>query len=282
MQNLFLLNYQFHLILLIVIAIEAFLVWRSGRKYSWSESICSLWINVGQIIINKTIFKIYQLALLTWAWHYRWFTIPIDRVWSILLLFAGLEFCYYWHHRAAHRVRWVWATHAVHHSVRYFNLSAAYRLGWTSWLSGNIFFFMPLCWLGFPPLAVIFGLSLNLIYQFWLHTELIPQLGILDRWLNTPSNHRVHHAANCQYIDKNYGGVTMVFDRLFGTYEPEQQNNPPIYGLTKPIHSQQSLVIVCHEWVRLFQDLSKTKNWRQFVQCALRSPDWYDRSMTDV
>jgi sterol desaturase/sphingolipid hydroxylase (fatty acid hydroxylase superfamily) len=276
-QHLFLLNYQFHLIFLGLIAIEAFFVWQSGRKYSLSESICSLWMNIGQIIINKILIKIYHLAILTWVWHYRWFTISIDSAWSVLLLFMGLEFCYYWHHRAAHRVRWVWATHAVHHSVRYFNLSAAYRLGWTSWLSGNIFFFMPLCLLGFSPLVVIAGLSLNLIYQFWLHTEVVPRLGILELWLNTPSNHRVHHASNSEYIDKNYGGVTMIFDRLFGTYQPEQVNNPLVYGLTQPIPSQNPFVVAFYEWGRLYQDFKKSRNWQHIFQYAFYSPDWTDK-----
>jgi sterol desaturase/sphingolipid hydroxylase (fatty acid hydroxylase superfamily) len=278
MENL--LNYRIHWIFLTLIAIEAFFVWRSGRKYSWQESVASFWINIGQIVINKTVVKSFQLGILAWIWNYHLFIIPTNKVWGMLSLFIGLEFCYYWHHRAAHRIRWVWATHSVHHSVKYFNLSAAYRLGWTGLLSGNIFFFIPLCWLGFPPLAVVIGLSLSLIYQLWIHTELVPKLGILELLLNTPSNHRVHHAANSQYIDKNYGGVTMIFDRLFNTYEPEQETNPPVYGLTKPIYSHNPLVIAFHEWVSLCGDLSNTRNWQQFLKCAFYSPDWYEKSVS--
>jgi sterol desaturase/sphingolipid hydroxylase (fatty acid hydroxylase superfamily) len=276
MENI--LSYHIHWIFLIAIAVEALILWHSGNKYSWRESIASFWINIGQIVINKTIVKTFHLALLTGVWHYRLFTIAVNNIWVILLLFVGLEFCYYWHHRASHRVRWIWATHAVHHSVRYFNLSASYRLGWTGWLSGSIFFYLPLCWLGFPPMAVMIGLTLNLLYQFWIHTELIPKLGIVDLFLNTPSNHRVHHAANSQYIDKNYGGVTMVFDRLFGTYEPEQA--PPIYGLTKPINSHNPIVIAFHEWGKLIQDLGHTHSLRQFLQCIFFSPDWFEKSLS--
>jgi sterol desaturase/sphingolipid hydroxylase (fatty acid hydroxylase superfamily) len=276
MENI--LSYHIHWIFLIVIAVESMILWHSGSRYSWRESIASFWINIGQIMINKTIVKTFHLALLTGIWQYRLFTIPVNNIWGILILFVSLEFCYYCHHRASHRVRWIWATHAVHHSVRYFNLSASYRLGWTGLLSGNIFFYLPLCWLGFSPVAVIIGLTLNLLYQFWIHTELIPKLGIVDLFLNTPSNHRVHHAANSQYIDKNYGGVTMLFDRLFGTYEPEQA--PPIYGLTKPINSHNPIVIAFHEWGRLYQDLGRTHNLRQFLQCALFSPDWFEKSLS--
>jgi sterol desaturase/sphingolipid hydroxylase (fatty acid hydroxylase superfamily) len=270
-------RYHIYWIFLILIAIEALLIWRSGRKYSVSEGIASFWINLGQIVVNQALLKYWHLGVLTWVWQYRIYTIPIDNGWSLLGFFFCLEFFFYWQHRCSHRIRWVWATHAVHHSVEYFNLSAAYRVGVTGWLSGNILFFMPLCWLGFPPVAVITGLVLNLVYQFWLHTELIPKLGILDLIFNTPANHRVHHGSNSQYIDKNYGGVLILFDRLFGTYQSEQA--APIYGLTKPIDSHNPLVIVSHEWVRLYQDLCHTRNWQQFLQCAFYSPDWYDKSI---
>jgi sterol desaturase/sphingolipid hydroxylase (fatty acid hydroxylase superfamily) len=270
-------RYHVYWIFLILIAIEALLVWQSGRKYSVSESVASFWINVGQIVINQALVKSLHLGILTGVWQYRLFTISIDNGWNLLTLLIGLEFCYYWQHRCSHRIRWIWATHAVHHSVKYFNLSAAYRIGWTGWLSGNILFFLPLCWLGFPPLAVTTGLALNLIYQFWLHTELIPQLGMLELIFNTPAHHRVHHASNSQYIDKNYGGVLIVFDRLFGTYQAEQE--APIYGLTKPINSHNPLVIATHEWVRLYQDLCRIRNWQQFLRCVCYSPDWQEPSI---
>jgi sterol desaturase/sphingolipid hydroxylase (fatty acid hydroxylase superfamily) len=272
MESIF--SYHIQRIFWSAIAIEAFLVWCSGRQYSWRESMASLGINIGQIAINRTITKTIHLALLTWAWNHRWFSIALDNIGTLLLLFIGLEFCYYWQHRASHRVRWLWATHGVHHSIQYFNLSAAYRLGWTGLLSGNILFFMPLCWLGFPPIAVVAGLALNLIYQFWIHTELVPKLGWLDSIFNTPSNHRVHHASNEQYIDKNYGGVLIVFDRLFGTYTPEQDGHQPIYGWTKPIHSHNPLLIISHEWCRLFQDFRQAPSWKVMIQYACYSPDW--------
>jgi sterol desaturase/sphingolipid hydroxylase (fatty acid hydroxylase superfamily) len=270
-------RYHVYWLFLILIAIEALLVWQSGRKYSVSESVASFWINIGQIVINQGIVKSWHLGILTWIWQHRLLTIPLNSGWSFLGLFIGLEFCYYWQHRYSHRVRWAWATHAVHHSVKYFNLSASYRIGWTGWLSGNILFFLPLCWLGFPPIAVVAGLALNLIYQFWIHTELIPKLGILELIFNTPANHRVHHASNSQYIDKNYGGVLIVFDRLFGTYQSEQE--APIYGLTKPIDSHNPWVIASHEWTRLYQDLCHTRNWQQFFHCAFYSPDWFEKSV---
>ena len=136
-------------------------------------------------------------------------------------------------------MRWFWATHAVHHSPNEFNLGIAYRFGWTGRLAGNAVFFVPMIWLGFPPKAVFAALALNLLYQFWLHTEWVPKLGWLEYVLNTPSHHRVHHASNADYIDRNYGGVLIVFDRLFGTFAAERDDLPCRYGLVTPLVSHQ-------------------------------------------
>jgi sterol desaturase/sphingolipid hydroxylase (fatty acid hydroxylase superfamily) len=259
-------------VLLIAIAIEVVLA--SGRRdriYSWQESLNSLGIF---IIHNLTqvLFMFLPTGMLLFAWQHRIFTMPMDRWWSIPLLFISLEFCYYWYHRAAHQIRWLWATHAVHHSVRYFNLSAAYRLGWTGWLSGNIIFFMPLSWLGFEPSAIGIGLSLNLAYQFWIHTELIPNLGMLEWVLNTPAHHRVHHASNQEYLDRNFGGVLIIFDRLFGTFTAERSDLAITYGLTHQPTSQNPFKIALNEWERIFKDLAIAKSWHQRLRVILGSP----------
>lgn len=250
-------------ILLVLILLEAILI-QHGRKstFSWRESLTSLAIAIGHRI-TKTLFGMVSIAAFFFIWRHRLLTIPLDKGWTILFLFLGIEFCYYWYHRAAHEIRWLWATHAVHHSAQYLNLSAAYRLGWTGWLSGNFLFFTPLCGLGFHPLAVAAGLELSLMYQFWIHTELVPKLGWLEEVFNTPSHHRVHHASNPEYIDRNYGGVLIIFDRLFGTYTPEQPAPRPIYGLTHPVRSYNPAIIAFHEWGRLFQDLMTAKTWRK-------------------
>jgi sterol desaturase/sphingolipid hydroxylase (fatty acid hydroxylase superfamily) len=259
-------------ILLAIVLLEAMVIQRSGKStFSWKESLASLGIAIGHRITNA-VFGGISIAAFFLAWQHRLFTIPLERGWAILLLFVGIEFCYYWHHRAAHEIRWLWATHAVHHSARHLNLSAAYRLGWTGWLSGNFLFFLPLCWLGFHPIAVATGLGLNLIYQFWIHTELIGQLGWWEWILNTPSHHRVHHAANLEYIDRNYGGVLIVFDRLFGTFAAEEPHRPLIYGLTHPLRSYNPITIALHEWRRLFRDLKIAKSWRDRYRTILGRP----------
>lgn len=252
--------------------LEAILIQHSRKStFSWKESLTSLGIAIGHRIAN-TVFGAISIAAFSFVWQRRLLTVPLDRGWAILLLFLGLEFFYYWYHRTAHEIRWLWATHAVHHSARYLNLSAAYRLGWTGWLSGNFLFFIPLCWLGFHPIAVATGLGLNLMYQFWIHTELIPKLGWLEWIFNTPSHHRVHHASNREYIDRNYGGVLIIFDRLFGTFTAEQPNRRHIYGLTHPIRSYNPATIAFYEWGRLFQDLRVAKTWRDRCWAILGRP----------
>ena len=151
--------------------------------------------------------------------------------WSIVLLFVGLEFFYYWYHRTSHTSRWFWAAHSVHHSPNQLNLAAAYRLGWFGKFTGTSLFFTPLVFLGFTPTVVLSALFLNLLYQFWLHADWIPRLGWLEYVFNTPSSHRVHHARNPEYLDANYGGVLIVFDRLFGTYIAERDDVRCDYGL---------------------------------------------------
>lgn len=233
---------------------EMFLLGRSSSpRFSWAESWASLGVAIGHRFTNYFATGV-TLAIYYWAWELRPWTIPLNNCWAIGGLFGGLEFCYYWYHRAAHQYRWLWATHSVHHSSRYFNLSAAYRLGWTGLLSGNFLFFLPLCWLGFHPLAVMTGLGLNLLYQFWIHTELIPKLGPLEWIFNTPSHHRVHHAANPEYVDRNYGGVLILCDRLFGTFTAERPQLRPRYGLTDQWYSTNPVAIACHEWHRMWTD----------------------------
>jgi sterol desaturase/sphingolipid hydroxylase (fatty acid hydroxylase superfamily) len=188
-------------------AIEAGVLWWMRRIYDWRAALASLTdLLVRQYVVY--VYLAFGLAdpLIGWAVQHRVATIPVGTAGSIALLFVGQEFCYYWFHRCSHRVRFFWASHAVHHSTNRFNLSAAYRFGWVGRLIGTNAFFVPLIWLGFPPRAVFITLNLGLLYQFWIHTDWVPRLGPLDWILNTPSHHRVHHAANPEYLDKNYGG----------------------------------------------------------------------------
>jgi sterol desaturase/sphingolipid hydroxylase (fatty acid hydroxylase superfamily) len=264
--------YSVYPILLIIILLEVILIHRSHKSiFPWKESLTSLGVAMGHRITSN-VFGVIPIGVYSFVWEHRLWTISLNHGWTILLLFMGSEFFYYWYHRFAHEIRWLWATHAVHHSANHFNLSASFRLGWTGWLSGNFLFFIPLCWLGFHPIAIAVTLGINLLYQFWIHTELIPKLGWLEWILNTPSHHRVHHGANPEYIDHNYGGVLIIFDRLFGTFTEEHPDRPPIYGLTQPLRSHNPVTIALHEWNRLFQELKEAKTWCDRYLSIIRRP----------
>lgn len=212
--------------------------------------------------------------LLDVAWHYRVATRRLDGVMSFLVLFIGQEFLYYWYHRASHRVRWFWATHRVHHSSNQVTLSAACRIGWLQHLTGSAVFFAPLVWLGFAPKVVLAVLSLNLLYQFWLHTTWIPRLGWLEYVINTPSAHRVHHAANIDHLDANYGGVLVVFDRWFGTYVRERRETPCRFGLVKPVTTNNILRIEFDPWIELVRDMTRSRSLREVVGYLFGPPGW--------
>lgn len=175
--------------------------------------------------------------------------------------------------RAGHRIRWFRLDHSVHHSPEQFTLAAAYRLGWTGRITASSVFFAPLVWLGFPVPLVLAALALNLLYQFWLHTELI---GRLPRWFeyvfNTPAHHRVHHASSPGYLDCNYGGVLIVFDRLFGTFREARPDARLRYGLADPVGSHNPLGIILHEWGKLFRDLRRARNWREALRTVSGPP----------
>jgi sterol desaturase/sphingolipid hydroxylase (fatty acid hydroxylase superfamily) len=263
------------LIVLTASLIEAAVMqWRAPGSYDWREFGVSL---LDLIVRNATRIFIPG-ALLSpvadLAWEYRLMTIPLDGLGAFALLFIGQEFCYYWYHRASHRVRLMWCTHAVHHSPNQLTLAAAYRLGWTAFFSGAIYFFIPLMLLGFSPRVVVACLFANLLYQFWLHATWIPKLGPLEYIFNTPSAHRVHHAANLKYLDANYGGVLIVFDRLFGTYAAEKSEEPCRYGWVKPMTSRNPFKVELYQWGELFKDLGDAKSVREVLGLLFKPPGW--------
>ncbi len=229
-------------------------------QYDWRAFFSTMGDTVGRFVLGSIVGLSIAAPVYAFALSHRLTTVALDHVSAFVLLFLGQEFCYYWYHRAAHRVRWFWATHSVHHSPNELTLAAAMRLGWTGKITGTALFFAPLVWLGFPPTAVIATLTLNLLYQFWVHATWIPKLGPLEWVLNTPSHHRVHHGSNPEYLDCNYGGVLIVFDRLFGTFVEERDDIQIRYGLTTPLTTYNPVRIALHEWTNLAGDLLKARS----------------------
>ncbi len=206
------------------------LIWSWRRKkhnYDLRESAANVFM-YGTLLSSKIFLGAYQIFLLYLTYDYRLFTIE-SNVYTFVAVFVLAEFTYYWQHRLMHESKPFWAVHLVHHSSPWMNLTTSLRLPWLDPVVQPLFHLW-MIFIGFHPLLVGAAVLSNLFYQYWLHTEMVPKLGFLEGWLNTPSAHRVHHASNHVYIDKNYGGVTMIFDRIFGTYQAETE--PPVYGVT--------------------------------------------------
>jgi sterol desaturase/sphingolipid hydroxylase (fatty acid hydroxylase superfamily) len=249
-------------------------------NYDWKAYLAAL-ASVAARRGARALTVALSSAPLQYAWEHRIFDLRLDPPSAAVILFLGAEFLYYWFHRISHQVRWLWATHAVHHAPNDLNLSVAYQLGWTGPLSGATLFLVPLAWFGFTPATVVAVLALNLFYQFWIHVRWIPKLGPLEWFLNTPSHHRVHHACNDEYLQGragvNFGGVLIVFDRMFGTFAEERSDIPCRYGLVKPLFSYNPLYIALHEWIALWRDVSAATGWRQRVMHLFGPPGWKPR-----
>ena len=242
---------------------ELFWAWKKQRDiYERKDTLACLAMGLGNVIIAAPL-KFFWLWLFTLVYRHHLFELPMTAWWSWALLLVGDDFCYYWFHRCHHRIRLLWCTHVNHHSSQRFNFAAALRQPWTEAITGY-WFWLPLPLLGFHPAAVLIQMSISLIYQFFVHTEAVRSLGPLEWLLNTPSHHRVHHGSNPRYLDRNYGGIFIVWDRLFGSFEPEGE--PVRYGLTKNIHTFNPLKIAFHEWIAMFRDLARARNagevWR--------------------
>ena len=202
-------------------------------------------------------------------------TIPVTWA-TFLLCFVLDDLRFYVHHRIAHRVRWVWAMHVVHHSSQNYNLPIALRQSWTKHFTGTMMLKIPLVLVGFDPIMVTFCGVLNATYQFFLHTETIDRM---PRWyeaiFNTPSHHRVHHGTNPRYLDANYAGTLIIWDRLFGTFEAERADDPPIYGLVKQLDTLNPVTVLTHEYVGIARDASQRDlRWWQRLAYVFAPPGW--------
>lgn len=207
------------------------------------------------------------------------FEMAIDDPLVWVLAFIGYDFCYYWSHRMGHEWRLFWASHVAHHQSEEYNLSTALRQTSTGYLS--FIFYIPLYVLGFPPYVLITVGSLNLIYQFWVHTEHIRTLGPLEWVFITPSNHRVHHAKNPDYLDRNYGGVFILWDRLFGTFKAEDPDQPCVYGTTVPLASWNPLWANAHIYVSGVKDMFRTRHFTDAIRLWFKGPGWRPRDLRD-
>ncbi len=258
------------------IAIEVAWIVIKGRggRYETRDALTSLVMGAGNVASG------ILLGFIAWGFFVLlWQITPLDlgtSVWVVLLCFVLDDLRYYWVHRFGHRIRWIWASHVNHHSSQHYNLTTALRQSWTGVFTFKMVLSAPLILLGFHPAMVLFVGGLNLIYQFWIHTEAIDKM---PRWfeavMNTPSHHRVHHGRNARYLDANYAGVFIVWDKLFGTFVPELEDEKPDYGLVQNLGTFNPIRVAFHEWVGIFRDVTRRGlSLRERVLYAVAPPGW--------
>lgn len=260
-------------VFLLLILLEAGIsAWEQRNWYETKDAFASLGMGLGSVLVNL-ISKLFFFLIFTWLYQNAALFRIEPAWWSWILLFFLDDLSFYWHHRTSHEVRILWASHSNHHSSQRYNLSTALRQSWTEFLYKYVFWiWLPV--LGFPPVMIFTMISISLIYQFFLHTESVRRLGWLEYVLNTPSHHRVHHATNLKYLDRNHGGMLIIWDRLFGTFEPEDPNDPPVYGLTQNIHTYNPVRIAFAEHEKIATDLRRAPDWKTRLRYLVSPPGW--------
>ncbi len=259
-----------------LILLELFVIKRlkTAEGFETRDTTTSLLMGVGNVV-SGIIFGFVAYGVLIWSYDFRFFTIGFEWYW-VFACFILDDVRYYFYHRIAHRCRWVWAEHVIHHSSQHYNLSTALRQSWTGTFTGMFLLRVPLVLIGFHPALIVFVGGINLLYQFWIHTEAI---GKMPRWfeaiMNTPSHHRVHHATNPRYLDANYAGTLIIWDRMFGTFVEELEEDMPKYGLVKNIGTFNPFRVAFHEWIDMFRDFRQPGiSIKDRFKYLIKPPGW--------
>jgi sterol desaturase/sphingolipid hydroxylase (fatty acid hydroxylase superfamily) len=247
--------------------------WRGRNSYRLPDAMASIGLGiVSQLVAAGT--RVFAIGIYSLAYaHLALWQLPTDAWWVWLAALLAYDLCYYAYHRFGHRVALGWAAHAVHHQSEDYNLSTALRQTGTGFLTTWIFY-LPLAVLGVPPLVFAVVALIDLLYQFWVHTQQVGKLGWFDRWFCSPSNHRVHHAVNDRYLDRNYGGILIVWDRLFGTFIEEDDAEPCVYGTRSPLRSWDPLTANLQVYRELWADCRRSSRWADRVGVWWRPPGW--------
>ncbi len=265
---------------LTLIFIELYLDWRDKlHLHDPKDSLASIMMGIGSLAIGAGV-KTAAFLLYLWIYQYRIFDIPFTW-WACILVFLGDDFTFYIHHSLSHQIRLLWAAHVNHHSSQTYNLAVALRQSWTEILYKYSWW----CWMplaGFHPIWVMTMMQLSLIYQYWIHTQTINRLGFMEKFMNTPSHHRVHHASNIRYLDKNHAGILIIWDKLFGTFQEERHDDPVKYGLTKNINSYNLLKIAFHEFEDIAKDLKRPISFTDKLKYMFMPPGWSHDGSTQV
>lgn len=262
---------------------------RRRNTYRLNDSVGSLFMGTLRTASKLVVIGLGGAAFAAIEQHYALWRMDSSAIATWVLAFVGYDLCYYWNHRIGHERQVFWASHVAHHQSEYYNLTTALRQTSTGFLLGWIFY-IPLFLIGVPAEVYVTVASANLIYQFWVHTEHIPKLGWYEWFFVTPSNHRVHHAQNDLYVDRNYGGVFILWDRLFGTFQEEQEDEPCIYGIRGPLKTFSPLWANLHLYVAMAQDMWRAQRWLDKLHVLVARTGWrpadvaqrYPREKTDL
>jgi len=247
--------------------------WRGQTIYRAADTVSSLAAGITSQLI-EVFSKTFTVGIYTLAWQQlALLPLRMDALWVWLLALLLYDLCYYWYHRLGHEVALLWAAHAVHHSSEEYNLSTALRQTGTGFLFSWIFY-LPLAVLGVPPLVFGAVALIDLLYQFWVHTRLVGRLGWFDRVFVSPSNHRVHHGQNAYCLDRNYGGILILWDRLFGSFVEERADEPIVYGVLGQLRRWNPLSANLHVYAERWRDMRMTARWRDKLALWFRHPDW--------
>ncbi len=263
----------------ILIGVElAYTVYKKLGYYRLNDSLANLSQGIGSQLVGiflKTVTFFSYLYIYN-NWRFYEFS---NTIWTWLILFIGVDFFYYWFHRMSHEVNALWAAHIVHHQSEEYNLTVALR---QSWFQGGFSwaFYLPLAFAGFEPIMFLTVSSFNTIYQFWIHTRAIDKMGPLEWIINTPSHHRVHHGSNPKYIDKNHAGTLIIWDRLFGTFQEEEDE--VVYGITKPLASWNPVWANFHYWSDLAETARRSKGLRDKINVFIKPPGWFPDSLGGI
>jgi sterol desaturase/sphingolipid hydroxylase (fatty acid hydroxylase superfamily) len=245
---------------------------KAQARYETRDTAVSLSMGLGSTAAGVLTGGIVAAATL-WVYQHRLFTVPFTAAWAWVAVFFLEDLCYYVFHRVSHERRIWWVSHVNHHSSQHYNLSTALRQTWTGELNASWLVYLPLSFLGFPPAMIAIQKGISLVYQYWIHTEAIRKLPPwFEAVFNTPSHHRVHHARNAVYLDRNYAGILIIWDRMFGTFQAELDEEPCRYGLVKNLATFNLLRVAFHEWIAMFADAAKHP--RHAVGYVFGPPGW--------
>ena len=255
---------------------------RAAGEFEMRDVLTSLLMGTGNVVAG-ILFGFISYGILIWFWQFRVFDLGFYW-WVGVIAFLIDDLRYYCYHRIAHRVRWVWAEHVNHHSSQHYNLSTALRQSWTGQFTGMVILQVPLVMLGFHPAFIAFVYGFNLVYQFFIHTETIRKLPApIEFIFNTPSHHRVHHATNPRYLDANYAGTLIIWDRMFGTFVEELEEDRSRYGIVKNLATFNPLKVAFHEWIAMWKDvIAPGLTIGQRLRYMIMPPGWsHDGSRKD-